>query len=47
LDVFFPFVLFGDFWSLFLAFFMECFRDLSLGDLMGGVYMNPSWFFSL
>jgi hypothetical protein len=26
--------------------FLECFRDFSLGDLVGGVCVNPSWFFS-
>jgi hypothetical protein len=26
---------------------MERFRDLYLGDLVGDVCMNPSWFFSL
>jgi hypothetical protein len=43
LDVLFPFVLFGDFWSPFLAIFLERFRDLSLGNLVGDVCMNPSW----
>jgi hypothetical protein len=33
--VLFPFVLCGDFWSPFLVDFLECFRDLSLGDLVG------------
>jgi hypothetical protein len=47
LDVLFPFVLFGDFRSPFLAIFLERFRDLSLGDLVGDVCMNPSWFLSL
>jgi hypothetical protein len=30
LDVLFPFVLFGDFQSPFLAIFLELFQDLSL-----------------
>jgi hypothetical protein len=47
LDVLFPFVLFGDFQSPFLAVFLEQFWDLSLMDLVGDVCMNPSWFFSL
>jgi hypothetical protein len=24
-----------------------CFRDLALGDLMGEIRVNPSWFFCL
>jgi hypothetical protein len=24
-----------------------CFRDLALGDLMGEIRVNPSWFFFL
>jgi hypothetical protein len=47
LDVLFPFVLFGDFWSLFLAIFLEQFQGLSLWDLVGDVCMSPSWFFSI
>jgi hypothetical protein len=43
--VLFLFVLFGDFRSPFLAIFLERFRDLSLGDLVGNVCMNSSWFF--
>jgi hypothetical protein len=43
----FPFVLCGDFRSPLLVDFLECFWDLSLGDLVGGVCVNPSWFFSL
>jgi hypothetical protein len=46
-DVLFPFVHFGDFWSLFLMIFSERFQGLSLWDLVGDVCMNPSWFFSL
>jgi hypothetical protein len=33
----FPVVLGGDFRSPFLVFFLGCFRDLSLGDLMGEI----------
>jgi hypothetical protein len=47
LDVLFPFILFGGFRSPFLVIFLEQFRDLSLGDLVGDVCMNPSWFFSI
>jgi hypothetical protein len=25
--------------------FLVCFRDLALGDLVGDVCVNPSWFF--
>jgi hypothetical protein len=45
LDVLFPFILCGDFRSSLLVDFLECFRDLSLGDLVGDVCVNPSWFF--
>jgi hypothetical protein len=45
--VLFPFVLGGDFWSLLLVDFLVCFRDLTLGDLVGDICVNPSWFFSL
>jgi hypothetical protein len=45
--VLFPVVLGGDFRSPFLVFFLGCFRDLSLGDLMGEICGNPSWFFGL
>jgi hypothetical protein len=38
LDVLFPFVLFADFRSPLLVDFLVCFRDLSLGDLVG-MYM--------
>jgi hypothetical protein len=41
----FPFVLCGDFWTPLLVDFLECFRDLSLGDLVGGVCVNALWFF--
>jgi hypothetical protein len=37
LAVFFPVVLGGDFRSPLLVFFLACFRDLSLGDLMGEI----------
>jgi hypothetical protein len=47
LVVLFPVVLGGDFWSPFLVFFLGGFRDLSLGDLMGEICVNPSWFFGL
>jgi hypothetical protein len=30
-----------------LVDFMVCFRDLALGNLVGDVCVNPSWFFSL
>jgi hypothetical protein len=47
LDVLFPVVLGGDFRSPLLVFSLGCFRDLSLGDLMGDICGNPSWFFGL
>jgi hypothetical protein len=47
LVVLFPVVLGGDFRSPFLVFFLGYFRDLSLGDLMGEIFGNPSWFFGL
>jgi hypothetical protein len=47
LDVVFPIVLCDDFRSPLLVDFLECFRDLSLWDLVGYVCVNPSWFFSL
>jgi hypothetical protein len=47
LEVLFPFVLFGDFRSPLLAIFLERFRDLFLGDLVGDVCMNLLWFFFL
>jgi hypothetical protein len=46
LVVLFPFVLSGDFWSPLLVDFLVCFRDLSLGDLVRDVCVNPSRFFS-
>jgi hypothetical protein len=45
--VLFPVVLGGDFWSPLLVVFLVCFRDLALGDLMGEICVNPSWFFCL
>jgi hypothetical protein len=45
--VLFPFVLGGDFPSYLLVDFSVSFRDLALGDLVGDVCVNPSWFFSL
>jgi hypothetical protein len=43
--VLFPVVLGGDFRSPLLVIFLVCFRDLALGDLMGEIRVNPSWFF--
>jgi hypothetical protein len=45
--VLFPVVLGGDFRSSILVVFSMCFRDLVLGDLMGEIRVNPSWFFFL
>jgi hypothetical protein len=45
LDVLSPVVLGGDFRSPLLKISLGCFRDLSLGDLMGEICGNPSWFF--
>jgi hypothetical protein len=42
-----PVVLGGDFRSPLLVVLSVCFRDLALGDLMGGICVNPSWFFFL
>jgi hypothetical protein len=47
LDVFSRVVLGGDFRSPLLVISLGCFRDLSLGDLMGEICGNPSWFFGL
>jgi hypothetical protein len=47
LVVLFPFVLGGDFWSPLLVDFLVCFQHLALGDLVGDVCVNHSWFFSL
>jgi hypothetical protein len=40
-------VLGGDFRSPLLVVFLVCFQDLALGDLMGEICGNPSWFFCL
>jgi hypothetical protein len=45
--VLFPVVLGGDFQSPLLVVFLGCFRDLALGDLIGEICGNPSWFFGL
>jgi hypothetical protein len=45
--VLFSVVLGGDFRSPLLVIFLVCFRDLVLGDLMGQIRVNPSWFFCL
>jgi hypothetical protein len=45
LDVFFPFALFGDFWSLLLVIFLERFQGLSLWDFVGNICFILSWFF--
>jgi hypothetical protein len=42
LNASFPFLLFGDFQSPFLAIFVERYRGLSLYDLVGDVCLNPS-----
>jgi hypothetical protein len=47
LVVLFPVVLGGDFWSPLLVVFLGCFWDVALGDLMGEICGNPSWFFGL
>jgi hypothetical protein len=47
LNVLFPVVLCGDFRSHLLVISLGCFRDLSLGDLMGEICGDPSWFFGL
>jgi hypothetical protein len=47
LVVLFPVVLGGDFRSPLLVFFLGCFRELSLGDLMGEICGNTLWFFGL
>jgi hypothetical protein len=47
LDVLFPVVLGGDFRCSLLVIFSRHFRDLTLGDLMGEICGNPSWFFGL
>jgi hypothetical protein len=45
--VLFTIVLGGDFRSAFVEVFLVCFRDLALGNLMGEIRVNPSWFFGL
>jgi hypothetical protein len=45
LVVLFPFVLGGVFQSPLLVDFLVRFRNLALGDLVGDVCVNPSWFF--
>jgi hypothetical protein len=47
LDVLFPVVLGGDFQSPLLLILLGCFWDHALGDLMGDICGNPSWFFGL
>jgi hypothetical protein len=47
LDVFSLVVLGGDFRSPLSMISLGCFWDLSLGDLMGEICGNPSWFFGL
>jgi hypothetical protein len=47
LDVFFPVVLGGDFRSPLLVISLGYFRDLLLGDLMGEICGNHTWFFGL
>jgi hypothetical protein len=47
LDVLFPVVLGGDFRNPLLLILLGCFWDLALGDLMGEICGNPSWFFGL
>jgi hypothetical protein len=39
--VLFPVVLGGDFRSSLLVIYLGCFRDLTLGDLMGGNLWEP------
>jgi hypothetical protein len=47
LDVLFLVVLGGDFRITLLVISLGCFWDLSLGDSMGEICGNPSWFFGL
>jgi hypothetical protein len=47
LDVLFLIVLAGDFRSPLLVISMGCFQDLSLEDLMGEIFGNPSLFFGM
>jgi hypothetical protein len=46
-DVLFPIVLGGDFRSPLLVISLGHFWDLALGDLMGEISGNTSWFFGL
>jgi hypothetical protein len=45
--VLFPVVLVVIFGALSWWFFLGCFQDLALGNLMGEICGNPSWFFGL
>jgi hypothetical protein len=45
--VLFPVVLSGDFRSPLVVVFLVCFWDLALGDFMGEICGNHSWFFCL
>jgi hypothetical protein len=45
LDELFPVVLGGGFRSPLFVILSVCFRDIALGDLMGGICGKPSWFF--
>jgi hypothetical protein len=47
LDELFLVVLGGGFRSPIFMILLVCFRDLALGDLMGEICGNPSWFFGL
>jgi hypothetical protein len=47
LVVLFLVVLGGDFRSPLFVVFSVYFWDLALGDLMGEIHVNPSWFFFL
>jgi hypothetical protein len=44
--VLFPVVLGGDFRSPLLVVLLVNFQDLALGDLIGKIRVNPSWFFA-
>jgi hypothetical protein len=47
LDELFPVVLGGGFRSPLFVILSVCFRDLALGDLLGEICGNLSWFFGL
>jgi hypothetical protein len=47
LIVLFSVVLGGVFRSPLLVVFLRCFQDLALGDLVGEICGNFSWFFGL